>query len=61
MKSIATRALAAFATGLLSLAPIIVTIVVLDWLAGYVTAAVGPDSFLGRAISSGGSVVVGGY
>ncbi|MDO9487164.1 MAG: DUF502 domain-containing protein [Sphingomonadaceae bacterium] len=60
MKSVATRALAAFVTGLLFLAPIIVTIVVLDWLAGYVTAAVGPESFLGRAISSGGSVVVGG-
>ncbi len=60
MRSFATRAAAAFVTGLLFLAPIIVTIVVLDWLGGYVAAAVGPESFIGRAISSGGSVVVGG-
>jgi uncharacterized membrane protein len=34
-------------------------VIVLDWAAGYVLAAVGPDSFLGGAIVSGGSVIVG--
>jgi uncharacterized membrane protein len=60
VKPFATRAFAAFVTGLLFLAPILVTIIVIDWLGGYVAAAVGPDSFLGRAIASGGRVVVGG-
>ena len=60
MKALAKRALGAFLTGLLFLAPIILTVVVIDWLGGYLGAAVGPDSFIGRAIASGGSVVVGG-
>ncbi len=54
------RALGAFLTGLFFLAPIILTIVVLDWLGGYLRAAVGPESFIGRAIASGGSVLIGG-
>lgn len=60
MRRLAARALGAFLTGLLFLAPILLTVVVLDWLGGYVAAAVGPESFIGRAIASGGSVVVGG-
>lgn len=60
MRDIAERALAAFITGLIFLAPILLTIVVLDWLGGYLAAAVGPESFIGRAIASGGSAVVGG-
>jgi uncharacterized membrane protein len=60
MKPLIKRALGAFLTGLLFLAPIILTVVVLDWLGGYLSAAVGPTSFIGRAIASGGSVVVGG-
>jgi uncharacterized membrane protein len=55
----AQRALGAFLTGLAFLLPFIITIIVLDWAAGYVLAAVGPDSFLGGAIVSGGSVIVG--
>lgn len=59
MRAFAARAFGAFVTGLLFLAPILVTIIVIDWLGGYVAAAVGPDSFLGRAVASGGRVVVG--
>lgn len=60
MKRLATRAVGAFLTGLFFLAPILLTVVVLDWLAGYLTAAVGPESFIGQAIASGGSFVLGG-
>lgn len=60
MKRLAARAVGAFLTGLFFLAPILLTVVVLDWLAGYLTAAVGPESFIGQAIASGGSFVLGG-
>jgi len=60
LRRLAERAVGAFLTGLLFLLPFIITVVVLDWLAGYVTAAVGPESFLGRAVASGGSVIIGG-
>ncbi len=60
MKRLAARALGAFLTGLFFLAPILLTVVVLEWLAGYLTAAVGPESFIGRTIASGGSFVLGG-
>lgn len=60
MRRWAGRALGAFLTGLIFLLPFILTVAVLDWLAGYVSAAVGPDSFIGRTIASGGSVLIGG-
>ena len=60
MKRLAARAVGAFLTGLFFLAPILLTVVVLDWLAGYLTAAVGPESFIGQAIASGGAFVLGG-
>jgi uncharacterized membrane protein len=59
MRRLLTKALGAFLTGLLFLLPIILTVVVLDWAAGYVRRAVGPESFIGGAIVSGGSVLVG--
>jgi uncharacterized membrane protein len=60
MRALATRALGAFLTGLFFLAPIILTVIVLDWLGSYLSAAVGPESFIGRTLASGGSVLVGG-
>lgn len=60
VRAFAERALGAFLTGLFFLTPIILTIIVFDWLSGYLTAAVGPESFIGRALSSGGSVIIGG-
>lgn len=59
LRRLSERALGAFLTGLVFLLPFILTVIVLDWLAGYVRAAVGPESFIGGAISSGGSMVVG--
>ncbi len=59
MRHFAARAFGAFVTGLLFLAPILVTIIVIDWLGGYVASAVGPDSFLGQAVASGGRFFVG--
>lgn len=53
------RIVAPFLTGLLFLAPILLTILLLDWVAGYLVAAFGPASFLGRAISSGGRLFTG--
>ncbi len=53
------RALGAFLTGLLFLLPIILTIVIFDWVSGYVAAAFGPDSLIGGALTSGGTAIVG--
>ncbi len=53
------RALGAFLTGLLFLLPIILTIVILDWVSGYVASALGPDSLIGGALTSGGTALVG--
>lgn len=53
------HAAGAFLTGLVFLLPIILTVVVLDWAAGYVRAAVGPESLIGRGIVSGGRAIVG--
>jgi uncharacterized membrane protein len=60
LRILAQRALGAFLTGLVFLLPFILTIILLDWAAGYVRAAVGPESFIGSAMASGGSVLVGG-
>ena len=46
-----------FVTGLVFLAPVIVTILILQWLAGYVTAALGPGTFIGGALADAGMLV----
>jgi uncharacterized membrane protein len=46
-----------FITGLVFLAPVILTIILLQWLAGYVTAALGPDTLIGGALAGGGMLV----
>lgn len=43
-----------FFTGLIFLAPVILTILLLQWLAGYVTAALGPGTLIGGGLASGG-------
>lgn len=52
--------LGAFLTGLLFLAPVLLTIVLLQWLAGQIAAVVGPDSLVGQALASGGMFVASG-
>lgn len=46
-----------FLTGLVFLAPVLLTIVILQLLAGYVVAALGPSTIIGRALASGGMLV----
>ncbi len=43
-----------FITGLVFLAPVILTIILLQWLAGYVIAALGPNTIIGGALARGG-------
>jgi uncharacterized membrane protein len=46
-----------FFTGMVFLAPVFLTVILLQWVAGYVTAAFGPGTFIGRALASGGMLV----
>lgn len=46
-----------FLTGLVFLAPVILTVVLLQWLAAYVVAALGPDTLIGAALARGGMLV----
>lgn len=52
--------LGAFLTGLAFLAPILLTIVLLQWLASQISAVVGPNSLVGQALASGGMFVAAG-
>ncbi len=46
-----------FLTGLVFLAPVILTILLLQWLAGYVIAALGPETLIGGVLARGGMLV----
>jgi uncharacterized membrane protein len=46
--------LSPFATGLLFLAPVLLTLILLNWLSGYLIAALGPETPLGRALGMAG-------
>ncbi|WP_313670167.1 DUF502 domain-containing protein [Sandarakinorhabdus sp.] len=46
--------LSPFATGLLFLAPVLLTLILLNWLAGYLIAALGPNTPLGQALGQAG-------
>jgi uncharacterized membrane protein len=46
-----------FVTGLVFLAPVLLTVVLLQLLAGYVLAALGPATFIGRTLAGGGMFV----
>lgn len=48
------KVLTPFATGLLFLAPVLVTIIILNWLSGYLIAALGPDTPLGHLLGQAG-------
>ena len=48
------RVLAPFATGLLFLAPVLLTLILLNWLSGYLIAALGPDTPLGGLLGQAG-------
>ena len=59
LRALAEGAVGAFVTGLLFLLPFLLTIVAIDWLVGYAQSAFGPESFIGRTLASGGSVLFG--
>ena len=48
------RFLGPLLTGLLFLAPVLLTVVLLEWVMGYLVAAFGPDSFLGGTLFGAG-------
>ena len=48
-----------FMAGLLALLPIILTIVIVTWLAGQIRVMLGPGSFFGDLLSSAGSTLFG--
>jgi len=54
------RALGLVGTGFLALAPVILTVVVLDWLVRQMVDFIGPQSVIGRAFTAIGSFVAGG-
>ena len=43
-----------FVTGLVFLAPVILTIILIQWIAGYIVSALGPDTVLGGIFARGG-------
>jgi uncharacterized membrane protein len=51
------RFLSPFVTGLLFLAPVLLTIIILNWLSGYLIDALGPGTPLGRALGAAGMFV----
>jgi uncharacterized membrane protein len=46
-----------FLTGMLFLAPVFVTVLLLQWVAGYVSAALGPGTVIGGVLASAGLLV----
>ena len=52
------RLVGAFLTGLAFLAPLLLTAIVLSWVAAQIVAFVGPDSFVGHILSAGGRLFV---
>lgn len=59
LRALTENALGAFLTGLIFLLPFILTVVAIQWLVGYLQGAFGPESFIGRVLASGGTVLFG--
>lgn len=56
-ESLLRRVAGPFVTGLVFLAPVLLTVVLLQLVAGYVIAALGPGTLIGGALASGGMFV----
>ena len=52
-----SRLVGPFVTGLVFLAPVILTIILIQWVAGYVVAALGPETLLGGLLARGGMLL----
>lgn len=51
-----------FLAGLVLLLPVVLTIIIIAWIIDVLKAALGPGSFLGNLLTSGGSTIIGpGY
>lgn len=46
-----------FVTGMVFLAPVFLTVILLQWVAGYVTAALGPGTVIGGVLAQSGMLV----
>jgi uncharacterized membrane protein len=52
-----SRFVAPFVTGIVFLAPVILTIILVQWIAGYVVAILGPETLLGGTLARGGMLL----
>lgn len=53
---------ATFLAGLIMLLPVVLTIIIVAWIANFLKGAFGPDSFLGAILTRGGMTIIGpGY
>ncbi|WP_439491403.1 DUF502 domain-containing protein [Blastomonas fulva] len=52
-----SRIVGPFITGLVFLAPVILTVILIQWVAGYVVAALGPDTLIGGLFARGGMLL----
>ncbi len=53
-QSLTSRIVGPFLTGLVFLAPVLITIILIQWVAGYVLALLGPDTLIGGLFASSG-------
>jgi uncharacterized membrane protein len=52
-----TRIVGPFITGLVFLAPVLITIILIQWVAGYVVALLGPDTVIGSLFAQSGMLL----
>lgn len=53
-RSLLSRFLGPFLTGLVFLAPVLITVILIQWIAGYVMALLGPSTLIGGLFASSG-------
>ncbi|GAB4387303.1 MAG: DUF502 domain-containing protein [Albidovulum sp.] len=56
-----TGVVGTFLTGLFALLPVILTLLIMEWLIGRLSAALGPGTFFGDLITTGGVAIVGDH
>lgn len=56
-RSITSRILGPFLTGIVFLAPVLIILILIQWLAGYVVALLGPDTLIGGVFARSGMLL----
>lgn len=56
-----TGVVGTFVTGLFALLPVILTLLIMEWLIARLSAALGPGTFFGDLITTGGVAIVGAH